>query len=72
VNHELQQLTHFRLEAVGLLIRALVRGLLYGCHAALPYLEKLAYGRFSDINFVDASKKRGFCWLRPGAVRRGR
>jgi len=27
-------------------------------------LEKLACGRFSDINFVAAGKKRGFCRLR--------
>jgi len=30
-----------------------------------PYRwEKLACGRFSDVSFVSASKKRGFCWLR--------
>jgi hypothetical protein len=29
-------------------------------------LEKLACGRFSDIGFVAAGKKRGFCRLRRG------
>jgi hypothetical protein len=30
-------------------------------------LEKVAYGAFSDISPVAASKKRGFCWLRSKA-----
>jgi len=30
----------------------------------LPAALKLACGRFSDINFVAAGKKRGFCRLR--------
>jgi hypothetical protein len=29
-------------------------------------LEKVACGAFSDISFVSAGKKRGFCQLRSG------
>jgi hypothetical protein len=28
-------------------------------------MGKIAYGYFSDISFVAAGKKRGFCRLRP-------
>jgi hypothetical protein len=49
------------------MIQGMTPGVAPGTITALVYLEKLACGRFSDIGFVSAGKKRGFCRLRMGS-----